>query len=72
MSSTLSATGREAMDSDAKRGVLSRIFPWLVLAIVLAMTIAPIFSLVIGSFVLFSAVLAYVSWEYTKDHKGDQ
>ena len=28
-------------------------------------------SLVIGAFVLFSATLAYVSWEYTKDHKAD-
>ena len=28
-------------------------------------------SLVIAAFLLFSATLAYVSWEYTKDHKDD-
>ena len=52
MTTTMTTTGREPVDTGAGRSILSRVFPWLVLTIVLTMTIAPIFSLVIGSFSL--------------------
>ncbi|MGI9406824.1 MAG: ABC transporter permease, partial [Hyphomicrobiaceae bacterium] len=52
MSAPPTTAGRESVAAGAGRNVLARMFPWLVLAIVLAMTIAPIFSLVIGSFSL--------------------
>ena len=52
MSATLTTANRQPVAAGAGRNVLARVFPWLVLAIVLAMTIAPIFSLVVGSFSL--------------------
>ena len=43
-------------------GRLSRLFPWLVLAVVAAMTIFPIFSLVVGAFSLSRLPIEF-SWD---------
>lgn len=52
MTATPSIVSLEQEVSGIKRSILSRIFPWLVLVLVLAMTITPIFSLIMGSFSL--------------------
>lgn len=62
MSVTPATVGLEQVESGIKRSILSRVFPWLVLVLVLVMTIAPIFSLVMGSFSL-SRLPNEISWD---------
>ena len=52
MALTSNSTNSHPTAAGAGPGILSRAFPWLVLATVLVMTIAPIFSLIVGSFSL--------------------
>lgn len=48
----IAAQDRPAATSRPKRNILARIFPWLILLLLAAMTIAPLFSLVVGAFSL--------------------
>ncbi len=52
MTETSASSKSDPIAAGASRGVLTRAFPWIVLAIVLVMTIMPIFSLIAGSFSL--------------------
>ena len=54
MSTTLTLPGRDRkpIRSAPGRNVMARLFPWFVLIVIAAMTIAPLFSLVAGSFSL--------------------
>jgi iron(III) transport system permease protein len=54
MATTLTIPGEERVSeaAPASRNLLARLFPWLILVLVGAMTIVPIFSLVVGAFSL--------------------
>ena len=52
MALTSASASSDPIAAGASRRILSRAFPWAVLTIVLVMTIAPIFSLIVGSFSL--------------------
>lgn len=52
MALTSASTNSDPIAAGASRRILFRAFPWAVLLMVLVMTIAPIFSLIVGSFSL--------------------
>jgi len=54
MTTTLTLPGQtpESVKPAAGRNIIARLFPWIVLIVIAAMTIAPLFSLVVGAFSL--------------------
>ncbi|MCG8357452.1 MAG: hypothetical protein MI920_17955, partial [Kiloniellales bacterium] len=67
MTTTLTLPGQtpESVQPVARRNIVARLFPWIVLLVIAAMTIAPLFSLVVGAF-----SLARLPNEFSLDNMG--